>query len=257
MIGQQILEIVAMTPDCREEHIYNCVYVDEHETHASIAALLAIGDIIGTGAAGQTAYHLSDKFKASDAYRRIAMRVDIERAIVPGLPSVARAIEFVRSRGTATSSELHVLMELSPEQMVSHQLADALQDGRLIKDGKHWTIGVGPAEVKVPAPTIPTFIPPQGDGNVVSINWPRTTKTGGPVKLSTAELLAMINRRSQDATEVASVSSGPAPVVRCSLWSDGAVEVQRDGKTTAVLFAEEMVYLADFWARVSTSAKEA
>jgi hypothetical protein len=262
MIGQQILEIIAATPDCREEHIYDGVFVDEHETHASIAALLAVGDVVAlTREDGLTLYHLSDKFKASDAYKRIEMRLNVERDTPVGLPSIERAIEFVRVRTKknreVTTSELHVLLELPPDALVSHHLADALADGRLIKDGKHWTIGAGTAvEEPKPALAIPQFVQPQAD-NVVPISSPRMARTKEPAKLDFAAFADMVNERPEHVKEVLSLSSGAGPVIRCGLWSDGAVELQRDGQTRALLLPDEMACLADFWPRIATNAKEA
>lgn len=260
MINQQILEIIAMTQDCREEHIYDGVFVDEHETHASIAALLAVGDVVAVTreSDGATFFRLSDKFKASDTYRRIEMRLKVEQDAPIGLPSVERAIAFVRQRGTATSSELHILLELPPDALVSQHLSDALLDGRLIKSGKHWTIGTGPAVEPVkaePALDIPQFVPPQVD-NVVPIA-PRTARVKIPPKLDFSGFAEFVNSRERGATEITSTTSGTAPKIRCGLWSDGSVEVQRDGKTTALLFVEEMVCLAEFWGRVGNRVKEA
>lgn len=257
MINQQILEIIASTPDCREEHIYDGVFVDEHETHASIAALLAVGDIVAVGAADDTFYHLSDKFKASDRHKRIEMRLSVERDTPVGLPLIERAIEFVRRRGTVTGSELHVLLELLPGETPSERLADALKDGRLIKDGKHWTLGAGPA-VEEPKPeplVVPQFVPPQVD-NVVPISSPRTARVK-PAKLDFAGFADFMDSRSAGVSEVRSTTFPTSPTIRCGLWSDGAIEVQRDGKTTAVLFVEEMACLADFWGRIATNAREA
>jgi hypothetical protein len=259
MTGRRILEIIAMTPNCRESHIYNGVHVDEHETHALIASLEAVGDVIAsTREDGVTFYKLSGKFKASDAYKRIAMQVEVESRIVPGLPRVERAIEYVRAKGVATSSELHQVMELERDELASRYLADALQDGRLIKDGKYWTIGAGQqaAEPKAaPALSVPQFVPPQSE-NVFPIA-PRTARAKIPTKLDFSGFADMLNRRMDGATEITATTSGTAPKIRCGLWSDGSVEVQRDGKTTALLFVEEMVCLADFWSRVSTKVKEA
>lgn len=71
----------------------------------------------------------------------IELRIDVERDITPGLPAVERAIEFVRTRGTATSSELHMVMELDPDDLPSEHLADELERGVLVKEGKEWTLG--------------------------------------------------------------------------------------------------------------------
>jgi hypothetical protein len=151
MISHQILEIIAKTPDCREEHIYSGVFVDEHETHASLVALVAIGDIVAsTREDGVTFYRFSEKFKASDAFRRLKMVQEVEHETPAGLPMVERAIAFVRQRQMqnrrATSSELHIVMELAPDALVSRYLADELERGVLAKDGKFWTLGAASLE---------------------------------------------------------------------------------------------------------------
>jgi len=187
---------------------------------------------------------------------RLAMQADIERDITPGLPRVERAIAFVRTRGTATSSELHMVMELEPDELVSHHLAGVLADGRLIKVGKHWGPG-RTAEAKpqqTPQYAIPTFIPPQPVDNVVSLASQRTARVKPVDKLDFAAFADMVN--SQVETDSAPARNS-APVIRCGLWSDGSVEVQRDGKTSAVLFVEEVDCLAYFWVKIKTSAKEA
>jgi len=76
-----------------------------------------------------------------DNHKRTELEIEIERDITPGLGAVDRAIAFVRTRSTATSSELHAVMDLPPDELPSCHLSDALEDGRLVKDGKHWTLG--------------------------------------------------------------------------------------------------------------------
>jgi hypothetical protein len=81
-----------------------------------------------------------------DNHKLADLRIEVERDIVPGLPAVDRAIAFVRTRGTATSAELHAVMDLPPDELPSTHLVDALEDGRLVKDGKHWTLGAAALE---------------------------------------------------------------------------------------------------------------
>lgn len=58
---------------------------------------------------------------------------------------IERAIGFITENGILTSSQLHAMLGLDPDDMPSEVLAEALDDGRLIKEGKEWTLGVGPA----------------------------------------------------------------------------------------------------------------
>jgi hypothetical protein len=185
---------------------------------------------------------------------RLAMQADIERDITPGLPRVERAIAFVHTRGMATSSELHMVMELEQDQLPSDYLDGAVAAGLLAKFGKHWTPGIGPAVaplVEAPGYCIPVFAPPPAD-NIVSLESQRTARVKPVEKVDFAGFADMVNSEAESAPPVK-----PAPVIRCGLWSDGSVEVQRDGKTSAVLFVEEAACLADFWAKIKTSAKEA
>jgi hypothetical protein len=186
---------------------------------------------------------------------RLAMLAEVERDITPGLPRVERAIAFVRTRGMATSSELHMVMELEQDQLPSDYLDGAVAAGLLTKFGKHWTPGIGPAIaplVEAPGYRIPVFAPPPAD-NVVSLEPQRTARVKPVDKIDFAGFADMVNSQVEDSAPTAM----PAPVIRCGLWSDGSVEVQRDGKTSAVLFVEEVACLADFWKRVSNNTKEA
>lgn len=79
-------------------------------------------------------------------HKRTELQIDIERDITPGLGAVDRAIAFIRTRGTATSAELHMVMDLPPDELPSVHLADALEDGRLVKDGKFWALGAAALE---------------------------------------------------------------------------------------------------------------
>jgi hypothetical protein len=185
--------------------------------------------------------------------QRQAMLAEVERDIAPGLPRVERAIAFVRTRGMATSSELHMVMELEPNELASDYLDSALAGGLLVKTGKYWVPGTVPViAADAPAYAIPTFVPPQPVDNVVSLEPQRTARVKPAEKVDFVGFADMVNSEADSAP-----TAKPAPVIRCGLWSDGSVEVQRDGKTSAVLFVEEVACLADFWKRVSNNTKEA
>jgi hypothetical protein len=186
---------------------------------------------------------------------RQAMLAEVERDITPGLPRVERAIAFVHTRGMATSSELHMVMELEPNELASDYLDSALSGGLLVKTGKYWMPGTVPASATdAPAYAIPTFVPPRPVDNVVSLEPQRTSRIKPAEKVDFAGFADMVN---SEAKSDSAPTTKPAPVIRCGVWSDGSVEVQRDGKTSAVLFVEEVACLADFWKRVSNNTKEA
>jgi hypothetical protein len=89
---------------------------------------------------------------------------------------------------------------------------------------------------------------------VVSLAPQRTARVKPVDKLDFSAFADMVNSQVETGSAPA---RNPAPVIRCGLWSDGSVEIQRDGRTTAVLFVEEVACLADFWKRVSTNTQEA
>jgi hypothetical protein len=186
--------------------------------------------------------------------QRQAMLAEVERDITPGLPRVERAIAFVHTRGKATSSELHMVMELEQDQLPSDYLDGAVAAGLLTKFGKHWTPGISPTVaplVEAPGYRIPIFAPPPAD-NVVSLEPQRTARVKPVEKIDFAGFADMMNSQPESGSAPA---VSPAPVIRCGLWSDGSVEVQRDGKTSAVLFVEEVACLSDFWAKIKISAR--
>lgn len=78
-------------------------------------------------------------FKDNHAHKQL--RIEVERDITPGLGAVDRAIAFVRTRGTATSSELHIVMELDPDELPSTHLAEAIADKRIVRVGWEWKLG--------------------------------------------------------------------------------------------------------------------
>jgi hypothetical protein len=298
MFNEKILEVIATTPGCREAAIYDAVSVDADETRAAISVLETSGAIVAIESEGVTecgrVFEFTEEFKATDAWKRITLKATAAK--MPGTNRIERAIAFVKERGTATSAELHSLMGLPPDELASNVLAGAVRTKRLVKNGKHWTLGPGPGGPAAPAlpvdedrePTrvtwgsktapfpVPMFLqkeakaaeasdaatfkaeeeltPPSAAAvpapvdNVVSLEPQRTARIKPMDKIDFAAFADMVNSQA---------TPGTAPAIRCGLWSDGSVEVQRDGKTSAVLAVEEVACLADFWGRIKTSAKEA
>lgn len=53
---------------------------------------------------------------------------------------VERALALVGEHGELTSGQLHAMLKLDAEECPSEVLAEALEDGLLIKEGKYWTL---------------------------------------------------------------------------------------------------------------------
>jgi hypothetical protein len=250
MNDQAILEKIAQHPKCRAVQLADWIDIALEDVQASLAGLIAVGDVSaepGISPAGRPCqfYSLSDKLKASKAYQALAVRAiaaDFASAHAH-LNKTDRAIAFVRESGTASSYELHVVMGLKPEQHASGSLAPALADGRLAKDGKSWILG--PA-AKQEARAEEESGLPYHTGGIIS------AAVGSELiqDMVSAERLPMAvqvptflpqpasekspHRAQKKHPSAPGAGSAVAmPIYRCALWSDGILEVRRDGETVA------------------------
>ncbi|MGZ3184383.1 MAG: hypothetical protein ACXU8N_18255 [Telluria sp.] len=252
MNNEAILEQIALNPNCRAVQLADWLDLDLEDVQASLAALQAVGDVSatpGTSPAGSPCqlYDLTAKFQASDKGTHLAAKVGAAkfRQSRPGLSKVALAIEYVRERGVATSSELHALLALKPTEVASSYLAGALSDGRLVKDGKNWTAGA----IK-PVPVLAKPTPPATDPKPFAVpvfvappppQTPAPQPAPKPVPKSAPE----------PAPGVELAKPSMTSTYRCALWSDGILEVQKDGETVAELPKAAGESLAAFLGRLT------
>jgi hypothetical protein len=250
MNDQAILEKIAQHPKCRAVQLADWIDIALEDAQASLAGLIAVGDVVaepGTSPAGHPCqfYSLSDKFKASQAYKPLAVKA-IAADFAAGhadLNKTDRAIAFVRESGTASSYELHVVMGLKPEQHASGSLANALADGRLAKDGKKWILG--PAAKQDPRAEENLGLPCHKGGVISAADSIELIKgVGSPERLPMAvDVPTFVPQQAsakpprsahkEDMPAPGAASSVATPVYRCALWSDGILEVRRDGQTVA------------------------
>lgn len=245
MNNEAILEQIALNPNCRAVQLADWLDLDLEDVQASLAALRAVGDVAatpGTSPAGSPCqlYDLTAKFQASDKGAHLATKVSAAkfRQGRPGLSKVALAIEYVRERGVATSSELHALLALKPTEVASSYLAGALSDGRLVKDGKNWTAGA----IKPVASTAKS-IPPAADAKPVEV--PVFTAPPASKPAPTPEPAP----KPAPGVEPGKPSMGST--YRCALWSDGILEVQKDGETVVEMPKAAGESLAAFLGRLA------
>lgn len=132
-----------------------------------------------------------------------------------GTSKIDLAIRFIRSNGSATSAELRRVMDLGPGQTPIAYLGGALKDGRLRKHGVNYYLG----DQKV-------------DGAAAEPE-PKPSKARRPA-----------GRRSQFPPASAAAIPPQPPAFRCGSWSDGVLELQRDGQTLVLLTADEQQLLA-------------
>lgn len=311
MIGHNVLEVIAGTPNCRAVQIVDKLDMDAEEVLASIKALIQVGDVESSeGKAPNglpcTVYNVSERFKATATYASLVAKSTAANFAAPGLNRVERAIEWVRQHGTATSAELHAVMGLDDNEAPSKVLTSALTTKRLVKDGKNWTLGPGPGgEVSAPSPACapkvdvvvtPRFLPPAPSAppaeafadqpqsaasrvfaDMAADPAPKVTRVRNAKPREKGEEPAppvivepvQPARPAVPAVELDQIvvalhpsiesqpDPAPEPVYRCALWSDGVLEVQRNGLTVAEMPQAAAESLASFLASLAASTKEA
>jgi hypothetical protein len=251
MNDQAILEQIAQHPKCRAVRLADWLDLDLVDVQAALAALIAVGDVTsepGLSPAKNPCqfYDLSSKFKASDAYKpmEVKARAAIFAAAHADLNKTDRALAFVRERGVASSYELHVVMGLKPEESATSWLSHAVKDGRLARDGKTWTLGAGeqlPPVVAVQKEPQPQPAAGTADG---------AAQPQPPVPAQAGTITRQPSRPRVRAAEP-KADAPTLPVYRCALWSDGILEVQKDGATVAALEQAAGESLAAFLARLT------
>lgn len=242
MNDQKIYELMAKTPDIRAVQIADALDQDLTDVSTALKALVDEGDVVrtaGTAPNGQPAqiYNLSATFMKSTEYKAITARLNPPAAPstqaaaasaptpAPAPAAVAAApkshvddaIAFIRLAGTVTTAELKQHMGLRSSASPAAWLNGAIRDGRLARNGIHWTIGDGKPPVRAETP-----------------------KSQAPAAQATAPTI---------------VANAPAPTFRCGLWSDGVLELQRDGATLATLTRNEGEHLTQFFNRMLTTTE--
>lgn len=134
------------------------------------------------------------------------------------MSKVELAIRHLRATGSATSMQLREVMGLSKTQSPVSFLGPAVKDGRVRKNGVNYYPG-HPATVGISASDSQAAKPER--------------KARAPV--------APCPHRAVDPTP-----SPVTPAFRCGIWSDGAMELQRNGVTIASLTLAEHAIVAQF-----------
>lgn len=178
---------------------------------------------------------MNDTFDLAE--RPSAAELDAARAEIiafreanPTLTRTGLAVAFVEKRGSATSGELSILLNLRADQYPSVELSSAVQNGRLMRDGKDWTLGPKkiayqeaheqPERSGKPALAIPTFSA-------------AATPTGAPAP----------------APELAPKKSG----CKFAIWSHGVVEIKKPAMPALELTLDEVDELIAFLTKMGNA----
>lgn len=247
MNDQKIYELMAKTSDIRAVQIADALDQELTDVSAALKALVDEGDVVrhaGTAPNGQPAqiYNLSHTFMKTAEYKAIKAKLDAAPspaatstanvaksvpAVCAAAPKISRidgAIAFIRLMGKVTTADLKQHMGLGSGASPASWLNTAIQDGRLVRSGNHWTIGVGR---------------------------PVANKT--PQKPPAAAAL----ETTPAAVSPATAGTPQTPAFRCGLWSDNVLELQRDGVTLTTLTRVEGEHLNSFFNRMLATTESA
>lgn len=242
MNDQKIYELMAKTSDIRAVQIADALDQELTDVSDALKALVDEGDVVrhaGTAPNGQPAqiYNLSHTFMKTAEYRAIKAKLDAVQtamapaanraavaesvpaanAVVPKVSRVDDAIAFIQLMGKVTTAELKQHMGLGSGASPASWLNTAIQDGRLVRSGNHWTIGAGRPVAKE-APQKPP----------AAAEMETTPAAASPATAGTPQ----------------------TPAFRCGLWSDNVLELQRDGVTLTKLTRAEGEHMNSFFSRM-------
>lgn len=241
MKDEQIFALMAKTPDIRAVQICDSLDQDLPRVSAALRDLVEVGDIVqakGTAPNGHPAqvYNFSDAFKKTKAYQAAMSAIGPSVAATappapmektapaqakpqpvtipvfgaktqPAQSKAQRGVAYIEKMNEVAQDELRTVMGLTRQQTPGAWLASAVKKGTVHKDGHVWKAGAAPLAKAADTPAKEHPLP------VARKVEPRASAI---------------------------------PVFRCGLWSDGVLELQRDGSTVAVLEQDEGEQLASF-----------
>jgi hypothetical protein len=243
----QIYATMLKFPNIRAAQIAELLHTDIPSVSRALRPLVEVGDVVqvkGSDLLGNACliYSLSEDFKKSKDYDAAMATagmpaVSAERAppaaaasqqgpvlattpvfIPPNQPRASKAqlgIEYVSKHSPVKEADLAKAMGLAKGQYASAYLTVAISNGHIHKEGGVWKTGPAPK-----AGVMTSLFKTKAD----------PAPAAQPARAVTADPTAVPG----------------AAIFRCGLWSDGVLELQRDGSTVAVLEQAEGEQLVSF-----------
>ncbi len=282
---EKICTQIARKPGARAVDLADVLNCELAEMSNALRALVEVGDVLrvsGTGPNGQPAqlYSLSDTFLKSKEGKRIVAQLEAQATAAPvpapapaptpapepapqsslvipipkvnsttqehagtasGMSRVQVAIAYITEHGNVLDADLRKAMNLRAHQAPLAWLSAAVKSGRLRKEGKNWTLGLPSAGSPVAA-----HPPPRAEDSS-----PATSAPASP---------AVIAMHDSPATEIVVTAMPAAPDAaaeryRVGVWSDGVLELRRDGTTIAELSLAEQAIVARHFNQQQTVQK--
>lgn len=291
MNDRQIYVLMAKVPDIRAVQIADALNTPLVDVSASLRALVEIGDVVRHSGPGPNSlptqmYNLSKTFRNSREGAALLASLPTTAAgstkaapasapatgqapasaptpappaafptpafaqqtdLKPARSKVDMVIDHLNVHMSATDAELRIVMGLAKTVSPKAYLTAALRAERIVKDGDYWKLGNGKPAVK-----------PVASGSQVVTPQPENFKD------LPERLIEELSKPAQAKADVTQPNLTPQPEVpptvaepafRCGLWSDGVLELQRNGRQVAMLTRREGEQLVDFMERMLGQAE--
>ncbi len=142
-LQDQILNLIRRKPGIRTMQICDTLDIEIDACEAALAPMLG-RDITKEVAMGPSNRKVTIFFPLAGGAPAAPMAKPAAIEEKP-MTNIEKTIAFIQAQpaGLATSAEIHALLGLKPTDYPSTYLKTALNDGRLVKDGKFWRLGAG------------------------------------------------------------------------------------------------------------------
>lgn len=285
MNNLKIYQLLARKPDSRAQDVADVMDVELRVASDELSCLVDVGDVLrrsGTGPNGQPAqlYSLTEVFKSTPAGVMLlaameqdtvsatpAKATEVEEEPEPQLSRIDRAIAYLTKNGSGGDIEMRSVLGIKKEEYPSSVLASAVKTGRIVRDGILWRLGDGvPLAAAKSARKYNTAAPSKKREPRAQFS---KTAQPGDAEGQVRDDAPASNPKSVDLEPAAPPPTNknqatlheqpvPAqPTFRCGLWSDGVLELQRDGRSLIELQRGEHEHLADFMKRMLGAGAEA
>lgn len=289
MNDQKIYQYLARKPDSCAQDVADFIDVDLKDASDELRSLVDVGDLVRHAGIARNGlpkqlYNLSESFKASRAGVALLAAVALTQAQAPEpepepapvveaepapaaapaaeappMSRAARAIAYIKEKGCAGDAELRAVMGMRTAEYPSSVLTSSVKKGLVVRDGLVWRIGKGtpppPLRMVKDAAFNPANGPVLPPTPVARAAPPPPAPP--PPEAAPAVLVAVSSAQQQNRSGAVSLmvvtnnASAPfAPSFRCGLWSDGVLELQRNGRSVVELTRGEGEQLVDFMNRM-------
>jgi hypothetical protein len=156
-----------------------------------------------------------------------------DQTVLAKITKVQLAINLLKAKGAANDDDMRTAMGLSRTSSPKNFLSSAITSGKVCRIDGVWRLGDGKAKVEVP----------------VQFQMHEPVQTGADEAKHLADLPEQHNGPVEDDLNVRAPLQGvsrDSAAFRCGLWSDGVIELQRNGATVLRLSQDEAQQMVRF-----------